>query len=214
MNGSASVATILSAGSVLFVVMTAQQANPTITLEREIVILNDGVNEKLLTMLQEFLHRKFELPVRVETNFIDLSAAYETDRKQWNYSVMLAAVKKRVHGVGRCVLLTSKDTFGGPLRWSTGVATINGTSAVVSTCRLNPEFWHGTADADLHERRVRKITLHELGHTFGRSAHCENWDCAVHGSNSIGDIDRTGDDYCGECAELARTALAGVRGER
>jgi archaemetzincin len=204
-------AAAVSVGLALFV-WARPQPEATVTLRRDVVILNDGVeDENLLTMLREFLGKKLGWAVRVEKNFVDLSTAYVPSRKQWNYSTMLAAVHQRVRGVGRCVLLTSKDTFGGQLRWSTGVAYHHGTTAVVSVCRLNPVFWGEAPNTDLHYRRTRKITLHELGHTFGRSAHCDDWDCAVHGSNSIHDIDRTGEDYCSDCADLSRKALAAIK---
>jgi archaemetzincin len=126
---------------------------------------------------------------------------------------MLRAVIERVRGTGRCVLLTGKDTFGGDLNWSTGIARCNGTTAVVSVCRLDPAFWGDAQNRDLHYKRARKIMLHELGHTFGRLDHCDDWNCAVHGSNSIGEIDRTGENYCARCDAIARTAIAAIRGK-
>lgn len=191
--------------------MTAEKK---VILNRDIVILNDGVDDtKMLGMLKAFLTKRFGLPVRVEKNFVDFSAAYVPHRKQWDYRVMLEAVHRRVRGIGRCILLTNKDTFGEGLNWSTGISYCNGTTAVVSVCRLNPTFWGDRYDYALHYRRVRKIVLHELGHTFGRASHCDNWDCAVHGSNSIGEIDMTGDDYCARCDALARAAIATIRGK-
>ena len=187
---------------------------PKVQLHRDIVILNDGVNDDgMLAMLQTFLAQRFGLPVRIERNFVDLSAALRPARRQWDYSLMLAAVFERVRGTGRCVLLTGKDTFGFGLNWSTGIARCNGTTAVVSVCRLNPAFWGDAEDRPLHHKRARKIVLHELGHTFGRLDHCDDWNCAIHGSNSIGDIDRTGENYCPRCDALARAPIAAIRGK-
>ncbi|MBM3890367.1 MAG: hypothetical protein FJ388_14740 [Verrucomicrobia bacterium] len=186
--------------------------SPKLQLQRDIVILNDGVNDDgMLGMLQTFLTKRFGLPVRIRTNFVDLSAAHRPERRQWDYSVMLAAVLDRVRGTGRCVLLTGKDTFGSGLNWSTGIARCNGTTAVVSVCRLNPAFWGEAEDRGLHHKRARKIVLHELGHTFGRSNHCHDWNCVLHGSNSIGEIDQTGEDYCARCDAIARAVIAVIR---
>jgi archaemetzincin len=168
----------------------------------------------MVQRLAQTLSDKFGLPVAIRPNFIDLSAAHRPSRRQYDYSVLLAAVHRRVRGTrGRVVLLTAKDTFGGDLNWSTGIAYCSGLSAVVSVCRLNPTFWGESADQKKWEERVRKILLHELGHTFGRTGHCSHWNCCLHGSNSIADIDRTGRDYCPACARLARTAVAGIKGE-
>jgi archaemetzincin len=195
-------------------VLAAQESDfgPTISLQRNIVILNDGIaDEEMLVMLEDFLHRRFNLPVRVEKNPVTLPAAARPKQHQWELRELLKTVVSRVRGEGRCVLLTSKDTFAGDMNWSTGIARCNGTTAVVSVCRLNPVFWGKEYDRAWHYKRVRKIALHELGHTFGQFGHCEDWACAIHGSGSIGEIDKTGDDYCKRCDALAQAALAGIR---
>lgn len=183
-----------------------------VTLNRDLVILNDGVGNEEVTMLQGFLKQRLGVPVRVEKNFIDLSSARHKDRGQYDYSVMLDALRHVVRGdEGRVILLTSKDTFGNGLNWSTGVSYCNSTVSVVSVCRLNPSFWREAPNKKLWHERIRKIALHELGHTFGRAEHCVNWRCAIHGSNSIEDIDRTGKDYCPDCAKMAEQKLKKVR---
>jgi len=188
-------------------------AERRIELNHNLILLNDGVTDgAMVRRLAQFLAKKLGLPVVVQANFVDLSAAARPRRRQFDYGVLLAAVHRCVQGSqGRVVLLTAKDTFGEGLNWSTGVSYWNGTTAVVSVCRLNPTFWDGEADQQLWERRVRKILLHELGHTFGRLEHCPHWNCCLHGSNSIADIDRTGADYCADCAQLVKKALAGIR---
>jgi len=204
----------LCAAGLLALAAQEMEFGPTIHLQRDIVILNDGVaDEGMLAMLKEFLHRRFSLPVRVEKNFVDLSAASRPKRHQWELRELLTAVISRVRGEGRCVLLTNKDTFFQDMNWSTGIARCNGTTAVVSVCRLDPAFWGEAYDRARHYKRARKIVLHELGHTFGEVGHCEDWACAVHGSGSIGDIDKTGDDYCQRCNALANSALAAIRGK-
>lgn len=185
---------------------------PTVNLQRDIVILNDGIaDEEMLAMLKEFLHRRFGLPVRVEKNFLDLPAAARPERCQWELRELVKTVCDRVRGEGRCILLTTKDTFTQGLNWSTGMARCSGTTAVVSICRLSPAFWDDAYDRAWHYKRVRKIVMHELGHTFGEHDHCGDWACAVHGSGSIGEIDKTGDDYCKHCDALASAAIAGIQ---
>jgi archaemetzincin len=187
---------------------------PTIALHHDILILNDGVaDEEMLAMLKEFLHRRFGLPVRVEKNSLALPAAARPERCQWELRELVKAVCDRVQGKGRCVLLTTKDTFTKELNWSTGMARCSGTTAVVSICRLNPAFWDDVYDRAWHYKRVRKIVMHELGHTLGEHDHCADWACAVHGSGSIDEIDQAGDDYCEDCNALAIAAIAGIRGQ-
>ena len=188
---------------------------PVIELRREIVLLVDGADADLVAMLTGFLDQRFGLPVRVMDNFVDLSAASRPQRRQWDHSVLLQDVDLRVHGIGRCVLLTGKDTFGvDRTNWSTGIAFNSGSTAVVSVCRLSPTFWGDAFDRALHERRVRKIVLHELGHSFGQSGHCEDWRCVIHRSDNLAQIDKTGDEYCARCDALVRGAVAAIRGAR
>ena len=183
-----------------------------LSINRDLVIVNDGVGKEEVTMLQKFLQQRLGLPVRVIANEIDLSAASRPQRSQWDYSVLLETVHRQVRGVqGRVILLTSKDTFGKGLNWSTGISYCNGATAVVSVCRLNPTFWDKPANKELWHERIRKIALHELGHTFGRSEHCENWTCCIHGSNSIDEIDQTGKDYCAPCAKMADATLKNIK---
>ena len=187
---------------------------PTINLQRDIVILNDGVtDEEMLAMLKDFLHRRFSLPVRVVKNPVALPAAARPTKHQWDMKGLLEAVISRVRGEGRCVLLTCKDTYTRDMNWSTGLARCNGTTAIVSVCRLNPSFWGDAYDRAWHYKRVRKIVLHELGHTFGQCDHCGDWACAIHGSGSIGEIDQTGEDYCKRCDAIANAAIAAIRGD-
>ncbi len=187
---------------------------PTVQLHGDIVILNDGITDpEMPVMLQDFLHRRFNVPVRVEKNPVRLPAPARPGKPQWDLKELLEAVVGRVRGEGRCVLLTAKDTYTGDMNWSTGMARCNGTTAVVSICRLNPSFWGYAYDRAWHYKRVRKIALHELGHTFGQYDHCGDWACAIHGSGSIDEIDQTGGDYCPRCNALANAALAALRGE-
>ena len=205
---------VLCVAALLGLAAQEVEFGPTINLQRDIVILSDGVaDEEMLAMLKEFLHRRFSLPVRVEKNPVDLSAASRPKRDQWELRELLTAVLGRVRGDARCILLTNKDTFTRDMNWSTGIARCNGTTAVVSVCRLDPAFWGEVYDRVRHYKRVRKLVLHELGHTFGEVGHCEDWACAVHGSGSIGEIDKTGEDYCKHCNALADAVIARVRGK-
>ena len=55
--------------------------------------------------------------------------------------------------------------------------------------------------------RLRKESLHELGHTFGLF-HCPSRDCVMHLSNTVVDVDIRGRDFCRGC----RTVVASKTG--
>lgn len=60
---------------------------------------------------------------------------------------------------------------------------------------------------DVFLMRIRKLLLHELGHTFfTEEYHCLNPDCLMRaGSKTLGAVDTLGSEYCGECAKAIRT---------
>jgi archaemetzincin len=65
-------------------------------------------------------------------------------------------------------------------------------------CRLHEEFYSERTDEVLLKERTLKEILHELGHNFGLK-HCINWDCVMHSSTSIEEVDIKGKSYCSEC---------------
>ena len=74
-----------------------------------------------------------------------------------------------------------------------GLGYCPGHSAIVSSVRLR------CADEERYRRRVRTVTLHELGHNFGLP-HCPNPHCIMNDANEkISTVDNAADDYCGSC---------------
>ena len=80
-----------------------------------------------------------------------------------------------------------------------GEAQLNGKHSIVSICRFYEEFYSGKTNYNLLLKRVSKEVFHELGHNFGLK-HCPNWDCVMHASLSIEEVDIKGDQYCKDCA--------------
>ena len=68
----------------------------------------------------------------------------------------------------------------------------------VSVFRLHEEFYSGVTNNELLYERTIKEIYHELGHNFGL-IHCQDWDCVMHSSNSIEEVDLKGDTYCKKC---------------
>ena len=92
------------------------------------------------------------------------------------------------------------DLFIPILTYVFGEARIGGRVAIFSATRLKQEFYGLPQDQVLFYERCEKEALHELGHTFGL-VHCPFYDCVMHYSNSIEDVDVKNATWCRDCAE-------------
>ena len=102
---------------------------------------------------------------------------------------------------GKVLLLTEFDLYIPALTFVFGEAQLRGKHSIVSVCRLHEEFYLGKTDDQLLLKRSMKEVLHELGHNFGL-LHCSNWDCVMHSSLGIEEVDIKGDSYCNDCKKL------------
>lgn len=127
------------------------------------------------------------------------------DRRHHQYPAagfLTAAARSRNASMGpaSAVLLgiTGLDLFAPRLNFVFGMADAGLAVAVISLCRLRPEFYGGDPDPRLFRQRALKEAIHELGHIFGL-AHCDRQDCIMHFSTSIQDTDRKGPGFCDRC---------------
>jgi archaemetzincin len=63
------------------------------------------------------------------------------------------------------------------------------------------------ADKNLFLLRCEKEAVHELGHSFGL-AHCETYECVMHFSNSLEQVDLKPHMFCVGCQTLLQVARA------
>lgn len=105
------------------------------------------------------------------------------------------------------------DLFAGGLNFVFGQAELPGSAAIISLCRLRPEFYGEPPNEALKRRRLLIEAVHELGHTFGLD-HCDSNKCVMRFSNALADTDAKGYDFCFEClAALAKELKWGARRE-
>jgi len=94
--------------------------------------------------------------------------------------------------------VTDKDLCIPILTYVFGEAQVGGTAAVISLARLRQEHYGLAPDQPLLLERLRKESLHELGHTFGL-VHCPLRECVMYLSNTVVDVDTRGRDFCTGC---------------
>jgi archaemetzincin len=135
-------------------------------------------------------------------------SSYEPGRNQYYSTRILKEMLKEVpEDAFKLLGVTDKDLCIPILTYVFGEAQLGGTAAVVSLARLRQEHYGVAPDRPLFLERLRKESLHELGHTFGL-VHCDSRDCVMYLSNTVVDVDIKGRNFCRAC----RTVVASQTG--
>ena len=156
-----------------------------------------NIAHEIMDELKDRIVGVFHCPVEMEADVIDLSQAYNSERKQYLSSRLLASLKKTDQDE-RVVGITDVDLFAPSLKFVFGEADMVSGTAIISLCRLRQEYYGLTPDENLFLERVAKEVVHELGHTFGLG-HCPNNKCVMHFSNSLADTDLKETYFCNKC---------------
>jgi archaemetzincin len=158
-------------------------------------------NTELLNNIIRELKKTFASPINLLQLKIDVDPAYSMERAQYFSTKLIATASQLTDGInGKVLLLTEFDIYIPALTFVFGEAQLNGTHSIVSVCRLHEEFYLGKTDENLLLKRSMKEVLHELGHSFGLF-HCHDWECVMHSSLGIEEVDIKGSDYCKNCKE-------------
>jgi archaemetzincin len=159
-------------------------------------------NRELFDTLIKNLESVFHKPVKQLTLDIDTDKLYSVDRRQYYSTGFLEqAIEQTSYVNGKVLMITDLDIYVPVLTFLFGEAQLDGKHSVVSVCRLHEEFYSGTSDFNLLLERTVKEVLHEIGHNFGL-IHCVDWDCVMHSSNSVEEVDIKGSEYCKYCCSI------------
>ena len=162
--------------------------------------------------LREEVADTIPAPVREMPSMPVPPASLEAGRNQHSSTKILKEMLREVPPDALKILgVTDRDLCIPILTYVFGEAQLGGTVGVVSLARLRQEF-HGLApNRPLFLERARKESLHELGHTFGL-IHCKSRECVMYLSNTVGDVDAKGRNFCRYCHTMM-AYNAGKRGE-
>lgn len=156
-------------------------------------------NTLLLQNLITELSKRFSAKIRVIDLDINLDDFFSIDRKQYFSTQIIAEAIKLTDNIdGKVIMLTDVDIFVPVLTFIFGEAQLNGKHALLSVCRLHEEFYSGISNDNLLLERTIKEFLHELGHCYGLR-HCIDWDCVMHSSPGIEEVDIKGSTFCRNC---------------
>jgi archaemetzincin len=157
------------------------------------------VSEELVHALVTPLADVFRTGITVESplqGFVD--GAYDYSRAQYNSTLLIKELFRRFDSKSKILGITSVDLFVPVLTYVFGEAQLDGVAGVMSTFRLDDTIYGLPSDKVKFFERSVKESVHELGHTFGL-LHCKNFDCAMHSSTTVDDVDIKGGTLCKEC---------------
>lgn len=167
-------------------------------------------NDTLLQRLNESLTKILNLIVDIHYLKLDLTDTYSSERGQYYSTGVLIRCKEKLSVLeGYKILFVDLDIYVPALTYIFGEAELNGEFAIVSLARLNPEFYMSPPDPELFFQRILKEVLHEFGHNLGLY-HCIDWDCVMHSSNNIDEVDLKGSDYCRNCRHIINRDIVKV----
>ncbi len=154
--------------------------------------------------LSKDLSRSINRPfARFEIN-LDLKLFYSEERHQYHSTLILSKILNSIPDDAEKILgITNVDIYIPILTYLFGEAQLGGKCALVSTYRLRNEFYGLPRDNHLLYQRTLKEVLHELGHTFGL-VHCKRYDCVMHSSTYVEDIDLKMAQFCTVCQQIIK----------
>lgn len=164
-----------------------------------------NVEQEMVSCLREKLPFVFNRQVSLLEPIRIPAESFSGYRGQYLSAELLKALLKNVpDGCSKILGITEVDIFVPIFTYVFGEAQLNGTAAVISTFRLNPEGSGNERDDGLLCRRILKEAVHELGHTFGL-VHCTEPGCVMVFANNILEVDEKGYEFCPSCMETFLT---------
>ena len=144
----------------------------------------------------------------VSLHTLDPALSYNATRQQYHSTQILARLLELPAGAGDKTLgVCDVDLFIPILTFVFGEAQLNNRAALISVHRLRQSFYGLPADERLFYERSEKEAVHELGHAFGL-IHCQRYECVMHFSNSIEQVDLKQNSFCETCSGLVAKSLA------
>jgi len=150
--------------------------------------------------------RTFHVSCRVRAEPVDISFAFDPERRQYHSTAVLAKLQLPGGDDTRRLGVTGLDLYVPVLTFVFGEAQVAGRCAVISAHRLREEFYGLPPNANLLRERLTKAALHELGHTFGLR-HCLNWQCVMASTHAVERLDLKAAAFCRGCRRFLDSSL-------
>ena len=166
-----------------------------------------AVGREILEYLAVSLEGLLDVRCRPVERAVNPSDAYSAARRQYHSTTLLARLAS-LKGGDKILGVADVDLFVPVVTYVFGEAQLGGRAALFSLRRLRQQFYGLPEDGRLFYERCEKEAAHELGHAYGL-AHCPGFDCVMHFSNSVEQVDLKAGTFCPACeAALPRRPRA------
>jgi archaemetzincin len=160
------------------------------------------VDPYILRSLRTALAKFLLLPVRILRPKPLPLKTYKATRDQYDAIQLLEFILDDVEsGAFRVLGVTAKDLCIPILTFVFGDAQLNGRAAIVSLFRPRGDADGILTPRPVYLRRLIKLSLHELGHTFGLE-HCSKANCLMGFSSNLEKLDEGELALCDYCQIL------------
>ena len=124
---------------------------------------------------------------------VSCKKGFDARRTQWRADILLSACLNEVVRKGQLsLIITERDLYATSLNFVFGLARRDLQAAIVSWHRLRDD------NASIFADRLAKEIVHEVGHLRGLG-HCPDPSCVMWFSNTLGETDTKGINFCHIC---------------
>ncbi len=176
---------------------------------KEISLISLGHFEKgFLERLAKEVSISFGIKVKTSTEYRDFAFCFEPARKQYDANKLLQIIHNEYASQSlKTIGLFQVDLFIPILTFIFGQAIYKGNAGIASVYRLKNEQYGLAGNDKLLFERLKKVIIHELGHTFGL-IHCHIPACVMRSGTYVEDIDQKKHFFCKKCQiELDKALL-------
>ncbi len=160
------------------------------------------IDPEILRRLRSAIHKILALPVRVLRPKSLPPQAYQVMRQQYHSTQLLEYLLTEDNSEAIRVLgVTAVDLYIPIFTFVFGEAQLDGKAAIISLLRPRGDIDGSTPPRKVFLRRLIKLSLHELGHTFGLG-HCRQDACLMGFSASLEILDLKNMAFCKYCRVL------------
>lgn len=146
----------------------------------------------------------FGVATDVLRSTLEVERAFDQSRGQYNSTALLTLLLNQIPSLdNKYILIVDADLYIPVLTFVFGEAQLSGIASVVSTHRLQNQFYGLPHDDAITMVRLEKEVIHELGHTFGLY-HCRQFECVMRSSTYVEEIDLKKAEPCKSCSAFLR----------